>query len=54
MRAYSQTTGVWLRGILLDIYGVDHRSITWVTEEDAHLQEYQDPPNVVRIEPART
>jgi 4,5-dihydroxyphthalate decarboxylase len=48
VRAYSQTTGVWLRGILLDTYGVDHRSITWVTEEDAHLQEYRDPANVVR------
>jgi 4,5-dihydroxyphthalate decarboxylase len=48
VRAFSQTTGVWLRGILLDDYGVDHRSITWVTEEDAHVQEYHDPPNVVR------
>jgi 4,5-dihydroxyphthalate decarboxylase len=48
VRAYSQTTGVWLRGILLDEYGVDHRTITWVTAEDAHVQEYQDPPNVVR------
>jgi 4,5-dihydroxyphthalate decarboxylase len=48
VRAFSQTTGVWLRGILLDTYGVDHRSITWVTEEDAHVQEYQDPANVVR------
>jgi 4,5-dihydroxyphthalate decarboxylase len=48
VRAYSQTTGVWLRGILLDTYGVDHRSITWVTEEDAHVQEYKDPPNVER------
>ncbi len=49
VRAWSQTTGVWLRGILLDQYGVDHRSITWMTEEDAHLLEYRDPPNVVRI-----
>jgi 4,5-dihydroxyphthalate decarboxylase len=49
VRAWSQTTGVWLRGILLDTYDVDHRSITWVTEEDAHLQEYRDPANVVRI-----
>jgi 4,5-dihydroxyphthalate decarboxylase len=48
VRAYSQTTGVWLRGILMDEYGVDHRSITWVTEEDAHVQEYHDPANVVR------
>lgn len=49
VRAYSQTTGVWLRGILLDEYGVDHRDITWVTAEDAHLLEYKDPPNVERI-----
>jgi 4,5-dihydroxyphthalate decarboxylase len=48
VRAFSQTTGVWLRGILLDEYGVDHRAITWVTAEDAHVQEYHDPPNVVR------
>jgi 4,5-dihydroxyphthalate decarboxylase len=49
VRAWSQTTGIWVRGILLDEYGVDHRDITWVTAEDAHVAEYQDPPNVVRI-----
>ena len=48
VRAFSQTTGVWVRGILLDEYSVDHRSIAWVTEEDAHVQEYHDPPNVTR------
>ena len=53
VRAFSQTTGVWLRGILLDDHGVDHRDITWVTAEDAHLAEYPDPPNVVRIRPDR-
>lgn len=49
VRAWSQTTGVWVRGILLDEYGVDHRDITWVTAEDAHVAEYVDPLNVVRI-----
>ena len=49
VRAWSQTTGVWVRGILLDEYGVDHRDITWVTEEDAHVQGYVDPANVQRI-----
>jgi 4,5-dihydroxyphthalate decarboxylase len=49
VRAWSQTTGIWVRGILLDEYGVDHRDITWVTAEDAHLAEYKDPPNVERI-----
>jgi 4,5-dihydroxyphthalate decarboxylase len=53
VRAFSQTTGVWLRGILLDEYGVDHRAITWVTEEDAHVLDYRDPPNVVRIAPGQ-
>jgi 4,5-dihydroxyphthalate decarboxylase len=53
VRAWSQTTGIWVRGILLDEYGVDHRDITWVTEEDAHVQEYVDPPNVVRIAPGQ-
>lgn len=53
VRAFSQTTGIWVRGILMDEYGVDHRDITWVTEEDAHVQEYTDPPNVVRIGPGQ-
>ncbi len=53
VRAFSQTTGIWLRGILLESHGVDHRSITWVTEEDAHVQEYRDPPNVERIGPGQ-
>ena len=51
VRAWSQTTGVWVRGILRDTYGVDHRDITWVTEEDAHVLDYEDPPNVRRITP---
>jgi 4,5-dihydroxyphthalate decarboxylase len=48
VRAYSQTTGVWIRGILKTQYGVDLDRITWVTIEDAHVAEYQDPPNAVR------
>jgi 4,5-dihydroxyphthalate decarboxylase len=48
VRAYSQTTGVWIRGILQAEYGVDLDSITWVTMEDALVAEYQDPPNAVR------
>ncbi len=48
VRAYSQTTGVWIRGILASQYGVDLDKITWVTMDDAHVAEYQDPPGVVR------
>jgi 4,5-dihydroxyphthalate decarboxylase len=49
IRAYSQTTGVWVRGILQDEYGLDPNSVTWVTVEGSHVEEYQDPPNVVRV-----
>ena len=48
IRSYSQTTGLWLRGILLDQYGVDSDAITWVTLEDSHAAEYHDPPNTER------
>jgi 4,5-dihydroxyphthalate decarboxylase len=49
VRAWSQTTGVWVRGVLRDEYDVAHASMTWVTEEDAHVQEFVDPPFVQRI-----
>ena len=48
VRSYTQTTGVWVRGILQNEYGVDPESVTWVTFEDAHLAEYKDPANVQR------
>jgi len=51
VRAWSQTTGVWLRGVLRDEYGVAPDAMTWVTEEDAHVQEFTDPPFVQRIAP---
>jgi 4,5-dihydroxyphthalate decarboxylase len=49
VRAWSQTTGVWVRGILHDEYGIAPDAIAWVTEEDAHVQEFTDPPFVQRI-----
>jgi 4,5-dihydroxyphthalate decarboxylase len=48
VRAYSQTTGVWLRGILANDYGVNLDSVRWVTFEDAHVAEYRDPPQIER------
>ena len=48
VRAYSQTTGVWLRGILNDDFDVTPDSIRWVTFENAHVAEYSDPPFVSR------
>lgn len=54
VRAYSQTTGVWVRGILHSEYGVDLNTITWVTLEGSHVAEYQDPPNVERAPAGKT
>lgn len=48
-RSYSVTTGVWVRGILKDEYGVDSSKVTWCTVNDGHLAEYQDPANVERL-----
>jgi 4,5-dihydroxyphthalate decarboxylase len=53
VRAYSQTTGIWLRGILQSDYDVHPDSITWVTAEDAHVLEYHDPPNTQRLAPGQ-
>ena len=48
VRSYTQTTGVWVRGVLQDEFGVDLSSLKWVTTEGSHLDAYRDPPNVSR------
>jgi len=53
VRAFTQTTGVWVRGILAEDYGVDLDSIDWVTFEEGHVAEYKDPPNVRRAPQGR-
>jgi len=48
VRAYTQTTGVWLRGILKHDYDVNLDRVKFVTFEDPHVTEYHDPPSVER------
>src|ERR1700722_4257341 len=48
VRAYTQTTGAWVRGFLQEDYGVDFRSIQWITFEDPHVAEFTDPHWVQR------
>jgi 4,5-dihydroxyphthalate decarboxylase len=48
VRAYSVTTGVWVRGILQQQFGVDLDKVHWVTFEDPHVAEYSDPSFVER------
>lgn len=43
VRAYSQTTGCWVRGFLQNDFGVDLKKVKWITFEDAHVAEYRDP-----------
>src|SRR5207247_8818674 len=54
VRAYTQTTGTWVRGFLADDYGVDVNRIRWVTFEDPHLAEYKDPEIVERAPEGKT
>ena len=48
VRAYTVTTGTWVRGILASQYGVDLGKVEWVTFEDPHVAEYRDPDFVKR------
>ena len=54
VRAYTQTTGAWVRGFLADDYGVDTAKVRWVTFEDPHLAEYKDPEFVTRASEGKT
>jgi 4,5-dihydroxyphthalate decarboxylase len=48
VRAYTVTTGTWVRGILAGDYGVDINEVEWITFEDPHVAEYRDPAIVTR------
>ena len=54
VRAYSVTTGVWVRGLLQDEYDVDHSKITWVVDDEEHVQELVLPKNVEHVEEGRS
>lgn len=49
VRTYTQTTALWIRGILRHEYGVDLDKVTWMTLNDGHLLEYSDPANCERL-----
>jgi 4,5-dihydroxyphthalate decarboxylase len=48
VRSYTQTTGLWVRGVLREEFGVEADEITWVTTEGPHVAEYSEPASVVR------
>ena len=54
VRAYTQTTGAWVRGFLAEDYGIDVERVNWVTFEDAHVTGYSDPAFVERAAEGKT
>jgi 4,5-dihydroxyphthalate decarboxylase len=47
VRAYSVTTGVWTRGIFVNEYGLDSSKVTWIVDDEEHVETLQLPPNVI-------
>ena len=48
VRAYSVTTGVWTRAVLIDEFGLDSSKVTWVVDDEEHVAQLPLPSNVVR------
>ncbi len=46
VRAYTQTTGMWVRAALWEDHGVAIDSVRWRTSDPAHVSGYVDPPFV--------
>ncbi|MDY0749133.1 ABC transporter substrate-binding protein [Paucibacter sp. R3-3] len=48
VRAYSVTTGVWTRQVLIDEYGLDNDQVTWVVDDEEHVTQLKLPANVIQ------
>jgi 4,5-dihydroxyphthalate decarboxylase len=46
VRAYTVTSGLWARGIFKDEYDLDLDKVTWVVNDEEHVQDYELPGNV--------
>lgn len=53
VRAYTVSTGVWARGVLEEEYAVDLGTITWVVDDDDHVEGHA-PANVERVQDGRS
>ncbi len=49
MRSYSQTTPTWVRGFLMDDFGVELDKVQWLVKDEGHVAECKDPPWVARM-----
>lgn len=50
VRAWSQTTGVWLRGVLAEKYDIDLSAVDWRTYSRGHVPEQPEPSFVTPAE----
>lgn len=50
VRAYTQTTGMWVRAHLAEDYDLPIERMRWLTRDDAHVAEFRDPSCVERLE----
>jgi 4,5-dihydroxyphthalate decarboxylase len=46
VRAYSVTTGVWTRQVLIDEFGLDSSKVMWVVDDEEHVSQLKLPANV--------
>ncbi|MGX9964382.1 ABC transporter substrate-binding protein [Roseomonas sp. F4] len=51
VRAYTQTTGMWVRAILAEEAGLAAEASEWLTQDGAHVAEFADPPFVTHVAP---
>ncbi|NKJ48646.1 4,5-dihydroxyphthalate decarboxylase [Burkholderia sp. SG-MS1] len=51
VRAYSVTTGVWTRQVLIDEFGLDSSKVTWVVDDEEHVTQLKLPSNVIHAPP---
>lgn len=54
VRAYSVTTGVWTRQILIDQFDLDNDKVTWVVDDEEHVTQLKLPPNVIHAPQGRS
>lgn len=49
-RSYTQTTAMWVRGILQHEYGVSLNSLKWLCSDACHFEEHRDPVNATLMQ----
>ncbi|RUN76993.1 ABC transporter substrate-binding protein [Sphingomonas sp. TF3] len=54
VRAYSVTTGAWLRQVFMDEYDLDPSKVTWVVDDEEHVTQLKLPPNVIHAPEGRS